>query len=130
MELNKMKAKTLSNWIARLEMCLKLEQDPGNIERYKKWLAEAREEQKTRLERKQAYLYCKEKGMFQEVDMEKIKKDFTEEEINAIREYEEILIGLVQSASKLLKYPNSRLGDILDKLYDAIGDAFPFEVEL
>ena len=64
MELNKMKAKTLNNWIARLEMCLKLEQDPRNQELYKKWLAEAKEEQRLRAERKEAYLYCKTRGFF------------------------------------------------------------------
>ena len=59
-----------------------------------------------------------------------IKKDFTEEELEAIREYFDKILSLVNSCSKLLKYPNSRLGNLLDKLYDSIGDEFPFDVEL
>lgn len=62
--LKKMKAEALRKWIARLEMSLKLEQDPHNIELFKSWLKDAKEEQQARAERKKAYLRCKEKGMF------------------------------------------------------------------
>lgn len=60
---------------------------------------------------------------------EYLNKDFTEKEIEAIRKYQEHLLGLVHKAQNLLKYPASRLGSVLDQLYDDIGDYFPFNVE-
>lgn len=45
-----------------------------------------------------------------------------------IRIYQEKLMGLVNRADKLIKYPASRLGYILDALYDAIGDEFPLDL--
>lgn len=60
----------------------------------------------------------------------KIKHEFSDEELNAIRKYEEHLSYLISRCQRLLKYPNSRLGSLLDELYDAIGDYFPFDIEL
>ena len=64
MEVKEMKAQTLKNWIARLEMVNKIDQDEHNKGLYEKWLKEAREEQKARAERREAYLKCKSKGLF------------------------------------------------------------------
>ena len=60
---------------------------------------------------------------------EYLHKDFTKEEIDSIRKYQEHLLNLVNKASRLLKYPASRLGSVLDQLYDDIGDEFPFDIE-
>ena len=57
-------------------------------------------------------------------------KEFSNEELKAIREYFDKLLSIVNKCNSLLKYPNSRLGTLLDKLYDAIGDEFPFDIEL
>jgi len=55
-QLEKMSAKQLDSWINKLEKSIKDEDNERNIDLYRRWLIQAREEKTARWERKENYL--------------------------------------------------------------------------
>lgn len=60
-QLEKMTARQLDTWIRNLEDSMKVDEDPRNVDLYRRWLIEAREEKTRRWERKENYLKRSEK---------------------------------------------------------------------
>lgn len=56
MQVEKMTAKKLRDWVQKLERVLEAEKDPRNRGIYQKWLQDAKFEQQQRYERKEYYI--------------------------------------------------------------------------
>ena len=62
--ISKLSRKQICNWIKKFEKAIEAETDEHNIRLYKQWKKEAENELLDRDFRKQQYLKCKEKGLF------------------------------------------------------------------
>lgn len=58
-QLEKMTAKQLDTWIRNLEDSMKVDTDPRNVDLYRRWLIQAREEKTRRWEARENYLKFK-----------------------------------------------------------------------
>lgn len=58
-QLEKMTARQLDTWIRNLEDSMKVDDDPRNVDLYRRWLIEAREEKTRRWKRRENYLKFK-----------------------------------------------------------------------